>query len=194
MKRQLGKRMGTVFAALLAAAMMTACGGENAAGQMQEGSGAESTMEDGGSLENGTAQENGPDAETLNGETMSADEGEKEAADGQGAFYDGADLEGSVAELTPEGFLMTPAKVWGEDGGEIMATPVSGAGTETVPVVYTADTVFETAHMDLAAAAETGRETSEKESVSAEDSVCVFGTQNGDGSWTAEKVLILDWQ
>lgn len=57
MKRQLGKRMGTVFAALLAAAMMTACGGENAAGQMQEGSGAESTMEDGGSLENGTAQE-----------------------------------------------------------------------------------------------------------------------------------------
>ena len=48
--------------------------------------------------------------------------------------------------------------------------------------------------MDLAAAAETGRETAGKDSVSTEDSVCVFGTRSEDGSWTAERVLILDWK
>jgi hypothetical protein len=116
---------------------------------------------------------------------------------GDGAFYDGANLQGDVVEFSETGFSLSPATTETEaDGGQVMAQAAPGSESDenNVQITYTDDTVFQIVNLSASSQSEVSREDTDKESVKKQSSVCVFGTCQDTYHWTADKVLILRWQ
>ena len=116
---------------------------------------------------------------------------------GNGDFNDGADLEGSVAEFSDEGFSLSPATTETEaGGGQVMTQAAPGAESDenNVQVTYTDNTVFQIVNLSISSQKEISREDTDKESVKKQSQVCVFGSCQDAAHWTADKILILRWQ
>lgn len=116
---------------------------------------------------------------------------------GDGAFLYGANLQGDVVEFSDEGFSLSPAtteKV--EGGGEVMAqaAPESESDENNIQITYTDNTIFQIVNLSRSLQSEVSREDTDKESVKKQTSVCVFGSCQDAGHWTADKILILRWQ
>ncbi len=120
-----------------------------------------------------------------------------EGSTGNGKFYDGADLEGNVAEFSDEGFSLSPAATETEEGGgQVMAQAAPGEENDknNVQVTYTDNTVFQIVNLSMSSQSEVSREDTDKESVKKQSEVCVFGSCQDSHHWTADKILILKWQ
>lgn len=116
---------------------------------------------------------------------------------GDGKFYDGSDLAGSVVEFSDEGFSLSPATAeHAEGGGEIMTQAAPGSENEedNVQITYTDQTVFRIVNLSMDSQSEISREDTDKESVKKQSSVCIFGSCQDTCHWTADKILILRWQ
>ena len=116
---------------------------------------------------------------------------------GNGEFYDGADLEGSVVEFSDEGFSLSPATTETEaGGGQVMAQAEPGAESDdnNVQISYADNTVFQIVNLSTSSQKEISREDTDKESVKKQSQVCVFGSCQDATHWTADKILILRWQ
>ena len=116
---------------------------------------------------------------------------------GNGEFYDGADLEGSVVEFSDEGFALSPATTETEaGGGEVMAQAAPGAESDEnhVQISYSDHIVFQIVNLSISSQKEISREESDKESVKKQSEVCVFGSCQDATHWTADKILILKWR
>lgn len=116
---------------------------------------------------------------------------------GTGAFFDGANLQGSVVEFSGEGFSLSPATTEAEEGGgQVMAQAAPGAESDenNVQITYTDNTVFQIVTLSKSSQSEVSREDTDKESVKKQSSVCVFGSCQDTYHWTADKILILRWQ
>ena len=113
---------------------------------------------------------------------------------GTGAFFDGANLQGSVVEFSDEGFSLSPATT--EADGKVLAEAASGSESDenNVQITYTDNTVFQIVTLSKSSQSEVSREDTEKESVKKQSSVCVFGSCQDTYHWTADKILILRWQ
>lgn len=114
-----------------------------------------------------------------------------------GAFYDGADLEGDVVEFSETGFSLSPSSTWTEDdGGEVLAGAAPGAQKEedNIQITYTDNTVFQIVNLSMSSQSEVSREDADKESVKKQSHVCIFGSCQDSHHWTADKILILRWQ
>jgi hypothetical protein len=117
--------------------------------------------------------------------------------EGDGTFYDGANLQGDVVEFSETGFSLSPATTETEaDGGQVLAQAAPGSENDenNVQINYTDDTVFQIVNLSASSQSEVSREDTDKESVKKQSSVCVFGTCQDTYHWTANKVLILRWQ
>ncbi len=115
---------------------------------------------------------------------------------GDGEFYDGANLQGSVVEFSDEGFSLSAAtteKV--EGGGEILSEKIPGLEDDenNVQITYTDDTVFQIVTIK-SSGSELSREDTDKESVKKQSSVAVFGSCQDNYHWTADKILIFRYQ
>ena len=116
---------------------------------------------------------------------------------GDGEFYDGANLYGSVVEFSDEGFSLSPAtNEKDEGGGEIMAQTAPGLESDenNIQITYSGNTVFQIVNLSKSSLSEVSREDTDKESVKKQTSVCVFGSCQDTYHWTADKILILRWQ
>lgn len=116
---------------------------------------------------------------------------------GNGEFYDGADLEGSVVEFSDEGFFLSPATTETEaGGGQVMTQAAPGAESDdkNVQISYDDHTVFQIVNLSISSQKEISREDTDKESVKKQSQVCVFGSCQDAAHWTADKILVLRWQ
>lgn len=123
--------------------------------------------------------------------------GAEQNTSGDGEFYDGADLAGSVVEFSDEGFSLSPATTEHAEGGrEIMTQAAPGSENEedNVQITYTDQTVFQIVNLSMSSQSEVSREDTDRESVKKQSSVCVFGSCQDTRHWTADKILILRWQ
>lgn len=116
---------------------------------------------------------------------------------GDGEFFDGANLHGSVVEFSDDGFSLSPTttkKV--EGGGEVMeqAAPGSESDENNIQITYSNNMVFQIVNLSRSSQSEISREDTDKESVKKQSSVCVFGSCQDSHHWTADKILILRWQ
>ena len=124
-----------------------------------------------------------------------ADDGASDSM-GNGVMFDGADLEGSVAEFSDEGFSLSPATAKEDGGGMILAEAAPGSENDenNIQITYTDNTVFQIVNLSRSSQSEVSREDADKESVKKQSSVCVFGLCQDSHHWTADKILILKWQ
>lgn len=115
---------------------------------------------------------------------------------GTGAFFDGANLQGSVVEFSDEGFSLSPATTEAEEGGQVMAQAAPGAESDenNVQITYTDNTVFQIINYSKDSLSELSREDTDKESVKKQSSVAVFGSCQDTYHWTADKILIIRYQ
>lgn len=116
---------------------------------------------------------------------------------GNGTFFDGANLQGSVVEFSDKGFSLSPATTEKEEGGgEVMEQAAPGAESDenNVRITYTDNTVFRIVNLSISAQSEISREDTDKESIKKQSDVCVFGSCQDTHHWTADKILILRWQ
>lgn len=116
---------------------------------------------------------------------------------GDGEFYDGANLQGSVVEFSETGFSLSPAtSEIDAEGGQIIAQAVPGleSDEDNIQITYTDNTVFQIVNLSMSSQSEVSREDTDKESVKKQSSVCVFGSCQDTYHWTADKILILRWQ
>lgn len=139
--------------------------------------------------ENDTPLEQGADNNAVDNESS--------GSMGDGEFYDGANLYGSVVEFSDEGFSLSPAtNEKDEGGGEIMAQTAPGFESDenNIQITYSGNTVFQIVNLSKSSQSEVSREDTDKESVKKQSSVCVFGSCQDTYHWTADKILILRWQ
>ena len=138
-------------------------------------------------------QNNVADGAQANNNT--ADDGASDSM-GNGVMFDGADLEGSVAEFSDEGFSLSPATAKEDGGGMILAEAAPGSENDenNIQITYTDNTVFQIVNLSRSSQSEVSREDADKESVKKQSSVCVFGLCQDSHHWTADKILILKWQ
>ena len=116
---------------------------------------------------------------------------------GDGEFYDGANLQGSVVEFSDTGFSLSPATTETDaGGGQVLAEkePGSGSDEDNIQITYTENTVFQIVTSSTSSESELSRENTDKESIKKQSSVCVFGSCQDSHHWTADKILILRWQ
>lgn len=116
---------------------------------------------------------------------------------GDGEFYDGANLQGSVVEFSETGFSLSPAtSEIDAGGGQVMAQeePGSESDEDIIQITYTDNTVFQIVNLSTSSQSELSREDTDKESVKKQSSVSVYGSCQDAHHWTADKVLILRWQ
>lgn len=131
------------------------------------------------------------------GADNNAVDNESSGSMGDGEFYDGANLYGSVVEFSDEGFSLSPATTEkDEGGGEIMAQTAPGLESDenNIQITYSGNTVFQIVNLSTSSQSEVSREDTDKESVKKQSSVCVFGSCQDTYHWTADKILILRWQ
>lgn len=125
-----------------------------------------------------------------------ADDGSSESM-GDGSFYDGANLQGSVVEFSETGFSLSPAITEKEEGGgEILAEAAPGSESDenNIQITYTDKTVFQIVNFSMSSQSEVSREDTNKESVKKQSSVCIFGSCQDSHHWTADKILIFRYQ
>lgn len=118
-------------------------------------------------------------------------------AQGNGDFYDGANLYGDVVEFSDEGFSLSPATIEKvEGGGEVLeqAAPGFEDDENNMQITYTDNTVFQIVNLSMSSQSEVSREDTDKESVKKQSSVAVFGSCQDTYHWTADKILIFRWQ
>jgi len=116
---------------------------------------------------------------------------------GDGEFYDGANLQGSVVEFSETGFSLSPATTETEaGGGEVLTEAAHGAESDedNIQITYTDNTVFQIINFSMSSQSEVSREDTDKESVKKQSSVCVFGSCQDTYHWTADKILIFRYQ
>lgn len=116
---------------------------------------------------------------------------------GDGDFYDGANLQGSVMEFSETGFSLSPAKTEVDvDGGQVLAQEAPGSESDQniIQITYTDNTVFQIVTISASSQSETSREDTGKESVKKQSSVAVFGSCQDYYHWTADKILIFKYQ
>lgn len=116
---------------------------------------------------------------------------------GDGEFYDGANLQGSVVEFSETGFSLSPATTEIDaEGGRVLAAEEPGAESDdgNIQITYTDNTVFQIVTISISSQSELSREDTDKESVKKQSEVCVFGSCQDTYHWTADKILILRWQ
>lgn len=113
---------------------------------------------------------------------------------GDGAFFEGASLQGDVVEFSETGFSLSPAST--EEGGKVLAqtAPGSERDEDNIQITYTDNTVFQIVNLSMDLQSEISREDTDKESIKKQSSVCVFGSCQDINAWTADKILILRWQ
>lgn len=175
MKKMWKKTIGMIWAGGLAVICLTGCGKDAA------DSPAKATQE--------VQQDNVVDNDV-------ADDGPSGSM-GDGAFFDGANLQGSVVEFSDKGFSLSPATIEEEEGGgEIMEEAAPGSETDenNIQISYTDNTVFQIVNLSMSSQSEVSREDTDKESVKKQSSVCVFGSCQDTYHWTADKILIIRWQ
>lgn len=116
---------------------------------------------------------------------------------GDGDFYDGANLQGSVMEFSETGFSLSPAKTEVDaDGGQVLAqeAPGSESNQNIIQITYTDNTVFQIVTISASLQSETSREDTGKESVKKQSSVAVFGSSQDSYHWMADRILIFKYQ
>lgn len=116
---------------------------------------------------------------------------------GDGGFYDGANLQGSVVEFSETGFSLSPATTEIDaGGGQVIAQeePGSESDKNNVQITYTDNTVFQIVTISTSTQSELSREDTDKESVKKQSNVCVFGSFQDTYHWTADKILIFRYQ
>lgn len=116
---------------------------------------------------------------------------------GDGEFYDGANLQGSVVEFSETGFSLSPATTETEaGGGQVMAQAAPGSEKDenNVQITYTDNTVFQIVTISTSSGSELSRENTDKESVKKQSDVGVFGSSQDTYHWTADKILIFRYQ
>ena len=113
---------------------------------------------------------------------------------GDGAFLYGANLQGDVVEFSETGFSLSPAST--EEGGKVLAQTLPGSESDedNIQITYTDNTVFQIVNFSLDSQSQLSREDTDKESVKKRSSVCVFGSCQDTYHWTADKILILNYQ
>lgn len=123
--------------------------------------------------------------------------GETSGSMGDGEFYDGANLQGSVVNFSETGFSLSPANTEIDaGGGQVLAQeePGSESDKSNIHITYTDNTVFQIVNLSMSSQSEVSREDTDKESVKKQSGVCVFGSCQDTYHWTADKILILRWQ
>lgn len=113
---------------------------------------------------------------------------------GDGEFFDGANLLGTVKEFSETGFTLSPASTEADGKALVEAAPGSESDENNVQITYTDNTVFQIVNLSINLQSEVSREDTDKESVKKQSSVCVFGSCQDTYHWTADKILILRWQ
>lgn len=180
MKRMWKKAIGVICAGGLSLMCLAGCGKDVA------GSPEIPTQE--------IQQNNVADGAQANNNT--ADDGAS-GSTGDGEFYDGANLQGSVVEFSETGFSLSPAITEKEEGGgEVLAEAVPGSESDenNIQITYTDNTVFQILNFSMSSQSEVSREDTDKESVKKQSSVCVFGSYQDTYHWTADKILIFRYQ
>lgn len=198
MKRTWNKTIGMICAGGLAVICLAGCGKGTADSpitpiqEVQQDNlvdGVQANKEPDGFLENDDSSEHRVDNDVA-GDDASGNKG-------NGTFFDGANLQGSVVEFSDKGFSLSPATTEKEEGGgEVMEQAAPGAESDenNVQITYTDNTVFQIVNLSMDSQSEVSREDTDKESVKKQSSVCVFGTCLDTYHWTADKILILRWQ
>lgn len=113
---------------------------------------------------------------------------------GDGEFFEGAQLQGTVVEFSETGFTLSPAST--EADGKVLAevAPGSESDENNVQITYTDNTVFQIINYSKDSLSELSREDTDKESVKKQSSVAVFGSCQDTYHWTADKILIIRFQ
>ena len=113
---------------------------------------------------------------------------------GDGEFFEGANLLGTVMEFSETGFTLSPAST--EADGKVLAEAAPGSESDenNVQITYTDNTVFQIINYSKDSLSELSREDTDKESVKKQSSVAVFGSCQDTYHWTADKILIIRFQ
>ncbi len=198
MKKKLKKTISMICAGGLAVICLAGCGKGTADSPIKP---IQEVRQD--NLADGVQANKEPDGFLAN-DDPSEHGGDHNAADdctsgsmGNGAFFDGANLQGNVAEFSDKGFSLSPATTEKEEGGgEVMEQAAPGAESDenNVRITYTDNTVFQIVNLSMSSQSEVSREDTDKKSVKKQSSVCVFGSCQDTYRWTADKILILRWQ
>lgn len=213
MKKMWKKRMSMICAAGLTAMCLAGCGKDTIgspgiqAREIRQDNAADDVQVNNHAAEDGAQTNKNAADDKAQADNNTADDGtqtDKNAADdgtsgsiGGGAFFDGANLQGSVVEFSDEGFSLSPAATEKEEGGgEVMAqaAPGSESDEDNIQIAYTDNTVFQIVNFSISSQSEISREDTDKESIKKQTDVCVFGSCQDTYHWTADKVLILRWQ
>ena len=116
---------------------------------------------------------------------------------GDGEFYGGANLQGSVVEFSETGFSLSPANTEIDaGGGQVLAQEEPGSESDegNIQITYTDNTIFQIVTISTSSQTELSREDTDKESVNKQSSVGVFGSCQDTYHWTADKILIFKYQ
>lgn len=114
----------------------------------------------------------------------------------ESVYFEGADLNGRVLEVSDTGFTITPIyrEVF-EDGtsNSWEAAPGKEKEEDNIYVTYTEDTVFEVVYFSMSLQEVSSREGADKSSIKKQTEVYVFGSSEDGKNWTADKVIIQKW-
>lgn len=113
---------------------------------------------------------------------------------GDGKFFEGANLQGTVVEFSETGFTLSPASL--EADGKVLTEAASGSESDenNVQITYTDNTVFQIVNYSKDSWSELSREDTDKKSVKKRTSVAIFGSCQDAYHWTADKILIIRYQ
>ncbi len=189
---------------------------KNAGGALQDGRGSQGSGENGtpdhektqNAGEDAAAAKSGGGAQNAAGTDGTPDAGNEGSAsladpeDGvetgsKSVYFEGADMNGRVMELTDTGFTML--KIYSEvmeDGSTNSWEKAPGSETDEdmLYVTCTEDTVFEIAYFSMSQEKELSRETGSADDVKKQQSVYIWGDSPDGKNWTAGRVLIWKWK
>lgn len=142
------------------------------------------------------------DAETEKREPEISSENQTEAESDQyssgetNEFDQTADLEGSVYEFWEDGFSLSVAETQTDGEGSVMveAAPGSEDIDNLVTITYADDCSFSIVVIDMESLTEVSNEETTSESVKKQTNVRIYGSCQDTYHWTADKIVIIQWQ